>query len=293
MKFSVFSTILAVSCVSSASASSSKLRASFEDQLSVALGKANKGESCTLNKNDCGNGLFCKVGDYSCSEEKNPSGRCVREKGASAGCPFIIAKVCGCDGKTYDNKCLAYAAGVNVAKNDACELPGNGGEKCSLNDTNFCTKGLFCRVGNYACDQEYNPQGRCAPEPETCTYELHEVCGCDGKTYSNPCSAYAAGVNIAKNEACHARSKLGEDCSFDNPGYCGVNLFCKINDYYCKYESNPSGTCRKEPQMKACTMDYAPVCGCDCNTYSNKCEAHAAGKNIYANSPCPKTCNFP
>jgi len=296
MKFSVFSTILAIACVSSAGASSSgNLRATdfedFEDQIAVALGKS-KGDSCKLGKGACDKGLFCKVGDYSCSEEKHPSGKCVKKKGKNADCPFIIAKVCGCDGKTYDNKCLAYAAGVNVAKNEACNLPGNGGAKCSLN-SNTCTKGLFCRVGNYACDQEYNPKGRCAPQPEQCTYEIHEVCGCDGRTYSNPCSAYAAGVNIAKNEACHAKSNLGEECSFNNPGFCGVNNFCKIQDYYCKYEHNPSGVCRKEPKATACPYNNEPVCGCDCQTYANKCTAHAAGMNIYANSKCPKSCVFP
>jgi len=252
-----------------------------------------RGDRCFLDDDECASDLFCKVGDYSCSEEKNPSGRC-RPIEENATCPINIAPVCGCDGRTYDNKCLAYAAGVNVAKNDECDLPGNGGEKCFLNDRNFCTKGLFCRVGNYACGEEDNPQGRCVPEPEMCSYELHEVCGCDGRTYSNPCSAYAAGVNIEKNEPCHAKSNLGEQCFFDDEDFCGNGLFCKIQDYYCKYEPNPAGVCRKEPEDKSCSYEADPVCGCDCNTYGNRCKAYAAGVNIYANSPCPRLgCQLP
>jgi len=35
-----------------------------------------------------------------------------------------MAAVCGCDGQTYGNDCLAYAAGVNVAAAGECQQPG-------------------------------------------------------------------------------------------------------------------------------------------------------------------------
>ncbi len=44
--------------------------------------------------------------------------------------------------------------------------------------------------------------GVCQAKSEFCTYEFNEQCGCDGVTYSNPCNAATAGVNIAYAGAC-------------------------------------------------------------------------------------------
>ena len=236
------------------------------------------GERADGTSGECPSGEYChyELEDY-CGFADAP-GVC---KQLPEACTDHYDPVCGCDGQTYGNGCYANAAGVSIEHTGECEGPapatcgGFAGETCSVDE--YCHYDAADMCG--AADQ----QGTCEPKPEVCPNVYAPVCGCDGQSYGNECEANAAGTSVAS---------MGECNGGTDPGYCGgiAGVTCPAGQF-CKYDeqamcgfADATGTC--EPTPFACPEIYAPVCGCDGQTYSNDCFANAAGTSVQHDGAC-------
>ncbi len=231
--------------------------------ISVAYrGECQRGTPCTSN-DQCDGVEYCIkdigncVGDGTCGPRPDL-------------CAQFFDPMCGCDGVTYGNGCLAGVAGVNLSKKGPC----NAGPPCRFNED--CAEESYCARSEGFCDD----QGFCLvrPGPGACVEEpLDPVCGCDGVTYANSCLAATAGISVLRHGPC----ELGAECKSNED--CIDATFCFKKDSFCDLP----GICLADPTPEECQdAPEDPICGCDNVTYKNSCDANLHNMSMAYSGPC-------
>jgi len=131
-------------------------------------GSAGSGQTCGgLLGEVCPSGEWCNFTPDSCGNG-DQTGQC---EATPAGCEFLYAPVCGCDGQLYENDCVAYTAGVDV----------NGDGGCTAPSGMFPCGGAFCESSAEYCERITDDTGlppihTCKPLPAQCVGETDCAC---------------------------------------------------------------------------------------------------------------------
>lgn len=195
-------------------------------------------------------------------------------------------------------------------------------KRCSSNA--HCEDNELCRPDNdnSACIAEgYCVSRDCASQCQGGADCITAVCGCDGVSYESELAACQAGVRVAATAPCgepvpgpgpvvigcadDKQCPSGQSCCeisgrcYDTSckGCCaqppaGTTAPCERDDQclpgqYCAGEGcGTAGGCMWIRGGGECSGEIKEVCGCDGNSYTNECWAHAAGTRVAKRSKC-------
>ncbi|MEQ8280852.1 MAG: hypothetical protein RMA76_35755 [Deltaproteobacteria bacterium] len=136
-----------------------------------------------------------------------------------------------------------------------------------------CSPYEYCEFGPYnICGAQGS--GTCQPRPTGCGYGGPQVCGCDGNTYPNACTAQASGTDVASTGACGCNLTAPNGCCYDDEvcaktirgGECIGAACSKAQPGVCKAPP-PAGYCWENEDCgsgQICSGASICPCGAQC-----------------------------